>query len=180
MMRASAAGCLSAQTRKKGVKKWLVAVVLGGLAVIPPIIMGPMTNQHVEFSEVLSGADYGLKVQELLLQTADGVKISAFEVAALVVFISGIHNPSVTAFFGPSKVLEEHGYASVLFDLRAHGQGEGDLVGLGCTEILDTKAVVDYPKEQERYRDRPIVVYGVSLGEAVAINSWGTLPGSPV
>ncbi|HHU62239.1 MAG: alpha/beta hydrolase [Bacillota bacterium] len=179
---------MSQKTGAYLVKRWLLAIILiiavvgfGILIAIPPMILSPDINKHVDFSKVYSGSDYDLDVQELVLDTEDGVKISAFEVAidephGVIIFISGIHNPSVTAFLGHSKVLKEHGYASILVDLRAHGKSEGDVIGLGYTEIPDIKAVVDYIKGQRRYLDLPIVVYGVSMGGVVAINSAGQIP----
>lgn len=159
----------------------VVGVVLGFLIALPPLIMGPMINEHVSFSKIYDASEFGLEATKLTLQTSDGYAISAFEVdvedpKAVLIFISGIHNPSVTAFFGHARVLREHGYASILYDMRAHGQSEGELVSLGYAETRDTQAVVDYILAQGRYSGVPIVVYGVSMGGAVAINSIGQIP----
>lgn len=159
----------------------LVLVGLGALVAVPPLVMGDMINLHVEFGTIYKAEDYGLEARELALQTSDGYSISAFEVEAqdpkgVVIFISGIHNPSVTAFYGHARMLQEQGYASILYDMRAHGKSSGNLIGLGYRETPDTQAVVDYIKTREAYNDIPIVVYGVSMGGAVAINSIGQIP----
>lgn len=151
------------------------------LAAIPPLIMGDMINQSVQFDTVYESSEFGLEAKELTLTTEDGYQISAFEVdvnnpKAIIIFISGIHNPSVTAFYGHAKMLSENGYASILYDMRAHGKSEGEVISLGHLETLDTQAVVDYIKSQEKYRELPIVVYGLSMGGAVAINSIGQIP----
>ena len=158
----------------------LVATV-GGMVVLPSVIMGPMVDMHVSFSNTYDARDYGLKARELTLYTEDGYAISAFEVdaedpRAVLIFISGIHNPSVTAFFGHAQVFRENGYASILYDMRAHGKSDGELVSLGYLETRDTQAVVDYILTQERYQGVPIIVYGLSMGGAVAINSAGQIP----
>lgn len=174
--------------RRSVVKRVLVALsvlipilVVGGMAILPSVIMGPMINGHVSFSTVYEDRDYGLEARELTLVTDDDYTISAFEVdvadpKAVIIFISGIHNPSVTAFFGHARVLADHGYASILYDMRAHGKSEGEVVSLGYLETRDTRAVVDYILGQERYRGIPIVVFGLSMGGAVAINSAGQVP----
>lgn len=150
------------------------------LVAIPPLIMGPMVNMHVHFDTVHTAEEFGLAAEKLWLETDDALHIIAYDVPveapkAVVIFVSGIHNPSVTAYFGHARMLHDHGYASVLYEMRAHGESEGDVIGLGYTEWLDTKAVVKYIKAKDTYKDVPIVVYGVSMGGATAINSIGQI-----
>lgn len=159
----------------------LLVITLGFLFALPPLIMGDMINQHVDFTTVYAAQDFGLETTELTLKTADGYGISAFEVEveqpkAVLIFISGIHNPSVTAFFGHARMFSEYGYASVLYDMRAHGKSEGNMIALGHQETLDTQAVVDYIRSKAEYQSLPIIVYGLSMGGAVAINSAGQIP----
>ncbi|MCK9526831.1 MAG: hypothetical protein M0R49_13010, partial [Limnochordia bacterium] len=115
-------------TRRRRIIFWILAGLfllgVGILAAIPPLVMGDMINLHVDFKTTYDAEDFGLEVSELTLRTVDGYGISAFEVEAddpkaVIIFISGIHNPSVTAFFGHARMFREHGYASVLYDMRA-------------------------------------------------------------
>lgn len=159
----------------------LCVLVLGVLIAVPPVVMGPMVDKHVDFTKVYAAEDYGLSAEKLTLKTDDGLNISAFRVhrdnpRAVVIFISGIHGPSVTAFFGHAKMLADRGYASVLFDTRAHGESDGNRIGLGYEEWQDTKAVVDYIQSIDEYADVPTVVFGVSMGGAIAINSIAQIP----
>lgn len=158
----------------------LLVVVLIILILIPPIIMKDMVNLHVNFNETYEASNFNLTATELVLTTTDGFDIAAYEVfaenpKAVVILISGIHNPSVTSFFGHARLLQEKGYASILYDMRAHGDSEGDTICLGYKEVLDTKAVVDYITSSEKYKEVPIVVFGVSMGGATAINSIGEI-----
>lgn len=173
------------RSKKRNILRWILLGLLllgvGTFAAIPPLVMGDMINMHVDFQTVCRAEDFALESAELTLRTADGYAISAFEVEAddpkgVIIFISGIHNPSVTAFFGHAKLFREHGYASVLYDTRAHGKSEGNVISLGYLETMDTQAVVDYIRSKEMYQDLPIIVYGLSMGGAVAINSIGQIP----
>lgn len=171
--------------KPKLIKKIIVGIlvvsfllIVGGLSYVPHMVMKDMVNMHVDFNEVNSGEEFGLLSDKVELKTEDGLKIVAHEVnvdkpKAMVIFLSGIHNPSVTAFFGHGKMLKDNGYGSLLVDMRAHGESEGDVIGLGFKEYLDVKAAVDYI--EGKYFDIPIVVYGVSMGGTTAINSIGEI-----
>lgn len=158
----------------------LVILIIAGLAVIPPIIMKDMIHLHVDH-EMYSPSKYGIEAAEIGLTTEDGFRLASWEVKAedprgIVIFLSGIHNPSVTAFFGHAKMLADNGYSSLLIEMRSHGKSEGDKIFVGTREYLDTKAGVQYIKGQKEYEGVPVIVFGVSMGGATAINSIGEIP----
>jgi uncharacterized protein len=164
-----------------GIPLLLVLVALVVFALIPPLIVSDMVNQHVAFAETWTAEEYDLNAERLVLTTEDGLNVVAYEVYiedphAVVIYLSGIHNPSVTAFFGHARMLHDRGYAAILLEMRAHGESEGDVIALGFEEYLDVQAVVDYIKNDGRYEDTPIVVHGLSMGGAVAINAVGQIP----
>lgn len=159
----------------------IAVLAVAALAALPPVITGPMIDRHVDFRRTYSAEEFGLAARKLSLTTEDGLGIVAYEVEqadpkAVIIFLSGIENPSVTAFFGHAKWLAGHGYASVLVEMRAHGESDGDRISLGYKEYLDTRAAVDYILSRDRYDGVPIVVYGLSMGAATAINSIGHIP----
>ena len=158
----------------------ILSLLLLVLIAAPPLLMKDMAGKRVEFSETWTASEFGLESEKLTLETQDGIHIAAHEVfcpnpKAVIIFISGIHNPSVTAFFGHSKLLHERGYATILMEMRAHGESGGDTICLGYKEIQDTQAVVDYINDQSKYLGVPVVVWGLSMGGAVAINSTGEI-----
>jgi uncharacterized protein len=164
-----------------GIPAAVVVIAVIAFALIPPLVMNDMVNQHVAFSEVWTGEEHGLDPERLVLTTQDGLDVVAYEVyaedpKAVVIFHSGIHNPSVTAFFGHARMLLDEGYASILLEMRAHGESDGDVIALGFHEYRDTQAVVDYVQDNPRYMETPIVVYGLSMGGAVAVNAVGQIP----
>ena len=171
-------------TNKKKMIITLIAIILclfiGLLAVIPVIIINPMVNSHVNF-KLYSPQDYGVEAKSLTLNTEDGLSIAAWmtapkEAKGVVMLLSGIHNPSVTGFWGYAKMLEENGYASMLIEMRGHGNSQGNRISLGMEEWLDVKAGVDYIKNHEEYNNAPIIVWGTSMGGATAIISAGKIP----
>ncbi|MFA9380426.1 MAG: serine aminopeptidase domain-containing protein [Acetanaerobacterium sp.] len=174
--------------KKRGVWKKIIIIVaavsiLGGIAVfaaIPPLIMGDVVKGHVPLP-VYRASDYGVQASELTLHTDDDLAIAAWEVSpnepkAMVILLSGIQSPSVTAFFGYARMLRDDGYGALLVEMRAHGDSAGSRIDLGMNEYLDVKAGVAYIQEQERYADVPVVVWGTSMGGATAINAIGELP----
>jgi uncharacterized protein len=158
----------------------LLPLVIAIFAAIPPLVIGGMVNQHVAFSQTWTGAEHDLVPNRLELTTSDSYQIVAYEVTAeqpkaVIIFLSGIHNPSVTAFFGHARMLLDEGYASILLEMRAHGESEGEVIALGYEEYRDVQAVVDYIKRSNSYTDVPVVVYGLSMGGATAVNAIGQI-----
>src|SRR5690606_31725055 len=128
----------------------LTAVIIAAFAAIPPLVMKEIIHLHVDFEEK-SPSDFGVEAEEVWLTTEDGIRLISWEVKAhdpkgIVIFLSGIHNPSVTAFFGHAKMMAENGYSSLLIEMRSHGRSEGDKIYIGTREYLDTKAGVEYIK----------------------------------
>jgi alpha-beta hydrolase superfamily lysophospholipase len=157
----------------------LILFITTGFAMAPLKIMKSITNIHIPF-ETYSSEDFGISSTKINLKTKDNLSLVAWEVEAkkpkgIVIFVSGIHSPTVTAFFGHAKMLKDNNYSSVLVEMRAHGDSEGSKIALGMTEYLDVKAAVDYIKSKELYAKLPIIIFGTSMGAATAINSIGEI-----
>ena len=149
-------------------------------SVIPFWIMSSMVNKHVDFSEIRTPNEFGLSAEHFFVKTEDGMNISTYEVAVdtpkvVIVCLAGINNPSVTEFFGHAKLFQEQSYSTILLDMRAHGESDGDKICLGYKEHLDVKAVVQYIKQKPVYNGIPIVLLGYSMGAATAINAIGKI-----
>ncbi len=175
--------------RKKGRKMKLFLIILLALILLFYTVLvsyifikfRPMVNKHVDFEEVWEAGEFGLTSNHFFVKTEDGFNISTYEVnveepRAVIVCISGIHNPSVTAYFGHARLFKKYNYSSILFDMRAHGVSDGNIISMGFKEYLDTKAIVEYIKKQPCYVNKPIVVMGLSMGAATAINSIDRIP----
>jgi uncharacterized protein len=158
-----------------------LAIFLGVLAAIPPLVTNPMVDAHVAFDRVWAADDYGLTSERVSLTTSDGIDVVAHLVPveapkAVAVFLSGTHSPSVTAFFGHAAMLRDQGYASLLLEMRAHGESGGTRIALGFEEPRDVLVAVAFLRAHPDFREVPIVAYGLSLGGATAINAAGLTP----
>lgn len=159
----------------------VLVVGIGVFAAIPALVTGPMIRGPITFSTTYAAEDAGIAAERVALVTSDGLTLAAhmvhvLEPAAVVVFVSGTHGPSVTAFFGHAAMLAEAGYASLLVELRARGESEGDRIGLAYDEVRDVRAAVAHVQTRLEYAGVPIVAFGLSLGGATAINAAGVTP----
>ncbi len=160
---------------------FLVLAILG-LAAVPHFIMPDVMRGPVSFDHTFDPETFGLTAQRLDLETSDGLTLRAHRVLpgggeprAVIIFLSGTHNPSVTAFFGHAAMMAEAGYASLLVEMRAHLPSEGDRVSLGIREHLDVAAAVEHIRGDPELAGHPIVAYGLSMGGAAAINAAGSM-----
>lgn len=86
----------------------------------------------------------------------------------VVVLLHGIRG-NRQSMLPRAQMLTEADYATVLVDLHAHGESDGERITLGANESLSVGAAVQFAKQQ--YSELPIVVLGVSLGGAATLLS---------
>lgn len=123
---------------------------------------------------------FQLKAQKLAIKTPDGLTLSAWLVEsnldttyATVVQLHGISNCKESNF-SRARVLADSGYASMLLDLRAHGESGGEYCTFGFCEKNDLKVVSD--TLVQRFPNRPIAIWGASLGGAIALQAMAADP----
>ncbi|MDD6819319.1 MAG: alpha/beta fold hydrolase [Prevotella sp.] len=142
-------------------------------------VINYLVDKHVNYNMIHDARDFGLPAPDsLTLKTADGFEIFAYEICpehpkGVVICLSGIENPSVTAFYGHAAEFIKAGVATIMPDLRGHGKSDGNRICLAYEETRDVKAVTDYIKSNAKYKGVPVIVMGVSMGGAVAIRSIG-------
>ncbi len=172
------------KTRKIGrIAIWCIAgtlvAAIAGMAAIPILLLPDMILLHADVEE-RTAQEFGIAANEVTLLTSDQLALVAWEVPVdqpkgVVMLLSGIHNPSVTEFFGYAKFLQEQGFASLLIEQRAHGRSEGDRIGLGMEEYRDVAAGIDYLQDAG-YADLPMLVWGTSMGGTTALVAAAKLP----
>jgi uncharacterized protein len=122
------------------------------------------------FAETVPVTDAG-KIEPLRFTTSDGQQIGAW-------FIDGKPNrPIVLLLHGyggcriasiqPAELVEATGCGALMISMRGHGDSTGDFVDFGFGSRHDVVAAVDWLKIN--CPNRPIVVWGQSLGSAAAL-----------
>lgn len=150
------------------------------LFLIPSSMINEMAHKHMDV-EICSPSSYGLEVNSMRLETSDRLQLAAWQVKTerpkgTIILLSGIQKPSVTDFFSYAKMFADHGYDSLLIEMRSHGDSEGNIVCLGMKEWRDVKAGVDFILEDDRLKDLPIILFGTSMGGATALIATGEIP----
>jgi len=130
--------------------------------------------------EQYESINYGIESERITLKTDDSLKLAAWRTYAdnpkgTIIILSGMGNPSVTAFFGYAKFFADNGWDSLLVEMRARCLSEGKIIGLGMMEWIDVKAGVDYLSNDERVKELPIITLGTSMGGASAIIAAGEI-----
>ena len=138
-------------------------------------------SSHVSYKTVRDPADYDIVAYNSFVETDDGESIWISDVPlpngkvpkACVIILTGIQQPSVTSFYSHAKFFQENGYSSVLMEVRGHGESSGDEITFAYKEHEDVEAVVEYI--QKKYPNTKIVLFGMSMGGAVVLNSFGRI-----
>lgn len=118
--------------------------------------------------------------QAFELETFDQLKLSAAfrpsnesATKSVVIFVHGIGGKK-EHFMGMADWLATQGFASVVFDGRAHGQSGGRYCTFGYKEKQDIMVIVQWI--QKRLPDTEIGIWGNSLGGAIALQSLAIEP----
>jgi fermentation-respiration switch protein FrsA (DUF1100 family) len=96
-----------------------------------------------------------------------------------VVFVHGRGQNRIASSFRPDKIAPlflARGWDVLLFDLRGHGESEGDRYSLGQYEPRDIVAAIDFAATKGHVDRKRIAVIGESLGGGSAIMTVGLDP----
>lgn len=167
--------------RRRLLKIMVIAIILCVciLAVVYTVIannvISSMADVRIEKNDAVLG-DYGLIGEQVSFLTEDGISINAYIVEnqsskGNVLILHGMHGMDATSLFDYAKFIFDAGYTPVVIDMRSHGKSEGSSLSFGYLETLDVIAAVEYLKGDDRYKDQPTIIYGLSMGASTAINT---------
>ena len=115
---------------------------------------------------------WGLTYQDVPLRTADGLRLSAWylpvEDAPGCVLVCHGNAGNIEHRLLLARAFQAMGLSVLLFDYRGYGASEGRPTEDGL--VLDAQAALDWLREQG-WEDGRIVLYGESLGGAVALQA---------
>lgn len=169
---------MSQSSTKPGVWRWIVRAVVGSTVLAMCWIIASYAMAHYLTRRTGSGvaAEEAIpdclanKVEAFRLETSDGQKLGAWylpgrEQAPVVVLLHG-NGGSRTTCIDQALLLQEAGMAVLLPTLRAHGDSTGEMNDYGYSARQDVIAAVNWIRKKE---DRPLVIWGQSLGSAAAL-----------
>ena len=155
----------------------LVALIGTGVSfvVIANSVVSSMTDVRIEKSDY-ELSDFALVGESITVSTNDDISINAYVIEnaqskANVILLHGMHGMDATSLFPYAKFIYDAGYTPICVDMRAHGNSGGEVIGLGYLETQDVLAVIDYIKQDDSLKTKPIVLYGLSMGGSTAINT---------
>jgi fermentation-respiration switch protein FrsA (DUF1100 family) len=120
--------------------------------------------------------------EEVSFVAADGVQLAGWFIppdphgdGAALIYVHGLGN-NREELLDQAAMLRTYGYGALLFDLRNHGESEGEITTLGYTEVEDLRGAVTYLLQRPEVDKDRIGVVAHSLGSAVAIRGAARIP----
>lgn len=123
---------------------------------------------------------FGFEYEKIKLLTADKVELVGWFVPAAktsdaTIIINHGWGANRSDILGTSIFLAQK-FNLLYYDFRNHGDSGGDKTSLGCLEIRDFQAAVQYVKSRKKELARKLGVLGYSMGGAVAITGAAQNP----
>jgi pimeloyl-ACP methyl ester carboxylesterase len=179
---------------KRGCVYWLK---LGGFGLLSLLIVFFFVYPIVDFemqmkpapSEVccFTPGDFGFDYEEVTftgggtggIAAGDGLTLSGWYIpsqnGAAIIVLHGYSANRMQMIYR-SMMLAEHGYGVLLYDLRGHGESEGDRRSLGWEDPADVAGALAFVKEQPGVDLERIGVLGFSVGGQIALTSAVAYP----
>jgi fermentation-respiration switch protein FrsA (DUF1100 family) len=169
------AGMISLAVRKR-IMNWLillaVAYVVICLIVVwrePNLVYFPSRDIHTTPDET------GLRFEDVWLDTVDGVRINGWYIPAAaprptpftILFFHG-NAGNMADRFEKTQMLRALGVDFFTIDYRGYGRSEGSPNEQGT--YRDAQAAYDYLTQTQKRDPKTIILYGESLGSAIAVD----------
>lgn len=180
-----------ASGRIRKVLKWvlgiLVVLVLGFFYGFVPWFLAGITSSRFHYHDPNDGKtpqSFGLAFSPVEFHSSDGILLKGWYIPATppagekakgtIVYCHGLNRTRVE-MLPDAAFAHSLGYNGLLLDLRHQGESGGARSTIGYQERLDVEAAVHYALEQEK-AERPVVLWGVSMGAAAALLAAAETP----
>ncbi|MDZ7671816.1 MAG: alpha/beta fold hydrolase [Halanaerobiales bacterium] len=153
----------------------ILVIGFGGITYFTNTIINQQANTRViKNSDLIE--EYSTLIDQVETTTSDDLKINSWRFTVdnpegVVVVIHGMHGQDASSLLEFGKFFYDNNYETFCIDLRAHGKSEGDEIGFGYTETRDLNSLLDWIKIQPKYKDKEVILFGLSMGGATAINT---------
>ncbi|MFP2909190.1 alpha/beta hydrolase [Pyxidicoccus sp. 3LFB2] len=146
----------------------LVLGLLATLAVFGRALRHSEAYFHYPKPQAVKPADFA-EARDVVLRTQDGLALRGWYVPsrnrAAVVMAHGLSQTRAD-LLPEARILRDAGYGVLLFDLRAHGESEGETSTWGDKERLDVRAALDFARAQPEVDPERVGALGFSIGSA--------------
>lgn len=138
-------------------------------------IVSSMADVRVVSSEK-QVAFYQEELSEVEVINSDGIKLHAWQFGSntpkgVVVILHGMHGLDAASLLDYGKFFKDQGFDAFCLDLRAHGRSEGEELTFGYKEVDDVTALLDWIRLDEKYQEKPIILFGLSMGGSIVIQT---------
>lgn len=153
----------------------IVLIGFGAITWFSNNILDEMADKRVEKNSSLIET-YADEIDRIETESSDGLKISSWrfqkeDPEGIVIVLHGMDGQDASSLLDFGKFFSDNNYETFCLDMRAHGKSEGNQIGFGYTEVKDVEALLDWIKSQPKYSNKEIILYGISMGGATAINT---------
>jgi len=156
-------------------------IVLLLFVVLPVGASFLITNSRFRFPErgPKTPDSVGLTVNDAEFKTSDGIPLNGWwnpgdSSKPVIIFVHGL-NRSRLELLERASESSKRGYGVLLFDLRNHGSSGKAYTTIGIFESRDVCAASNWVRQNAR--ERPQVLWGVSMGASSAILAAKQCPG---
>jgi len=135
-------------------KIWLVIIAGIAVIIVIPLFLTLIILQTiltVRFNDTGTPDSIGLRYDDLVTETSDGVKVHGWfipgQINSTIIFAHGVSRDKAFMMNQYKDLiidLHKSGYNVILFDFRTHGDTIGGQRTFGIEESRDVSAVIDY------------------------------------
>lgn len=117
--------------------------------------------------------DLGLKYEDVTFQSRDGLDLSGWYIPSVNgadVILSHGFSANRLSMIPFARILNQHGYGVLLYDIRAHGRSKGNLCTWGWLEANDVLGALDYLVKRHG-NDARVGAFGLSMGGCISLRA---------
>lgn len=119
-------------------------------------------------------ADWGFQYEDVTFTSADGIRLAGWHIptqnGATIILLHGYFSQR-TGMTWHAQALARDGYGVLLYDLRAHGESEGNRRSYGWGDVTDVMAALDFLTAQDGVDPERIGILGFSMGGQIALRA---------
>jgi uncharacterized protein len=139
---------------------------------------GVMTIAHTRPAHAsiccITPADWGFAYENVTIPTSDGLKLSGWYLPsrnkAAVILLHG-YGANRLHMRNHAIMLASQGFGVLMYDLRGHGESQGEVASFGWRDIDDINGAIDYLLSRPEVDPQRIGIFGFSIGAQAALGA---------